>query len=216
MSLTNRPKAIIFDWDETLVSSQDILRRAWVDTIEHFLPDQASSIPHNRAGRSGKEVFPEIFGDIWEEALSYYRTLYVKYRQRGVIAKENALSLVEYLYEQKFYLAIASNKAANFLRDEVALIGWEKYFNNIVGSTDCPYDKPAADPALKALEFSDIQPEETWFIGDSIVDMQCALSAGCIPILYLADEEIKHSEAYRLAHFHLDDHADLIDIIKKL
>ena len=49
-----------------------------------------------------------------------------------------------------------------------------------------PDRKPNAGMVNKLLTLFDAKPEETWFVGDSISDIQCALSAKCKPVLVLS------------------------------
>ena len=49
-----------------------------------------------------------------------------------------------------------------------------RIFHCIAGATDAARDKPARDPADLALAGSDHEPGDTvWFVGDSLVDLQC-------------------------------------------
>ncbi|TQV71978.1 D-glycero-beta-D-manno-heptose 1,7-bisphosphate 7-phosphatase [Aliikangiella marina] len=46
-----------------------------------------------------------------------------------------------------------------------------------------PNRKPNPGMALKLLELFQANPADTWFIGDSMSDVNCALNAGCKPAL---------------------------------
>ena len=48
-----------------------------------------------------------------------------------------------------------------------------------------PFRKPAPGMVLKLLEDLNGEPAETWFVGDSLSDVECALNAGCKPALVL-------------------------------
>lgn len=45
--------------------------------------------------------------------------------------------------------------------------------------------KPAPGMVLRLLKQFNAIPEDTWFVGDSISDINCAINAGCKPILVL-------------------------------
>ena len=49
----------------------------------------------------------------------------------------------------------------------------------------CPDRKPNPGMANKLLAQFDATPEDTWFVGDSLSDIQCAENAGCRPALVL-------------------------------
>ena len=62
--------------------------------------------------------------------------------------------------------------------ETLELIGAAPYFDIVLNSeSGCGY-KPAAGPALKAMELLDSKPEESWFIGDSLHDIACGQAAG--------------------------------------
>ena len=48
-----------------------------------------------------------------------------------------------------------------------------------------PDRKPAPGMVIRILNDLDARPEDTWFVGDSLSDVQCALNAGCKPALVL-------------------------------
>jgi phosphoglycolate phosphatase len=87
------------------------------------------------------------------------------------------------------YLAIVSNKTGAVLRAEAEHIGWSSLFGSIVGAGDAHTDKPHPAPVELALRPSGIAPgADVWFVGDTAVDMECAIAAGCVPVLLGIDE----------------------------
>jgi len=48
-----------------------------------------------------------------------------------------------------------------------------------------PDRKPNPGMAIRLLNLFNADPAETWFVGDSLSDIQCALNAGCNPALVL-------------------------------
>src|SRR5437016_12632946 len=88
------------------------------------------------------------------------------------------------LAEEGTFLGVVSNKTGELLRREVARLGWSNFFGSIVGAGDAPADKPACEPVHLALSPSGVLAgEEVWFVGDTAVDMECALNSGCIAVL---------------------------------
>src|SRR5208282_3945389 len=76
------------------------------------------------------------------------------------------------------------NKPGPVLRSEVAHLGWTPLFGAIVGAGDTHIDKPHRAPVELALRPSGIPPgPDVWFVGDTAIDMECALGAGCVPVL---------------------------------
>ena len=57
-----------------------------------------------------------------------------------------------------------------------------------------PNRKPAPGMAIQLLEHFGAAAEETWFVGDSLSDIECALNAGCQPALVLTGKGAKTSK----------------------
>lgn len=51
--------------------------------------------------------------------------------------------------------------------------------------------KPNPGMVIKLLKLFDASPSETWFVGDSLSDIQCAINAKCKPVLVLTGKGIK-------------------------
>ena len=48
-----------------------------------------------------------------------------------------------------------------------------------------PDRKPAPGMLLRLLDKFQAKPEQTWFVGDTLSDIDCAINAGCKPALVL-------------------------------
>jgi phosphoglycolate phosphatase len=108
------------------------------------------------------------------------------------------------------HLGVVSNKRGRFLRLEAERLGWTGHFGRLVGAADAPVDKPAVEPVDLALVESGIpRGADVWFVGDTDIDMNCAINAGCLPVL-LRREPVQAGEfdAYPPA-LHLRDCAGL-------
>jgi phosphoglycolate phosphatase len=96
-------------------------------------------------------------------------------------------------------LGVVSNKNGRFLREEVQHLGWTGHFDRVVGATDAPADKPSPTPVLLVLQTINIAPGETvWLVGDAPVDVECAMNAGCAPVL-LRNEPPREGEFAQLS-----------------
>ncbi len=179
------PKAAIFDWDNTLVDTWGVIHDSLNAALVHmghapWTPDETRA----RVRRALRELFPELFGDRWQEAQEvFYRTFHAIHLERLEVM-EGAVALIELLAARGVWLGVVSNKNGENLRKEVAHLGWDRYFRRVVGANDCPRDKPAPDPVYRALEGSGVAAgREVWFVGDTSTDIECAWNAGCVPIL---------------------------------
>lgn len=185
MPLTQLPRAVLFDWDNTLIDSWTTIHEAMTATLaamehEAWTIDQT----RERVRRSLREVFPEMFGDRWEEARDVFYGRFRDVHLEMLAPMKGAEALLRLLSARGVYLGIVSNKLGEHLRHEVSHLGWDELFGGIVGATDAERDKPDPRPVALALSGGDIGPrDDIWFVGDTGIDMECARNAGCRGIL---------------------------------
>jgi phosphoglycolate phosphatase len=191
-----RPKAILFDWDNTLVNTWPVIHEALHKTFAQMGKEPWTlDMVKQRVSRSMRDSFPVIFGDNWQEAgdayQKHFRAIHLE-RLQALPGAEDTLKLLSAL---PVYVAVVSNKKGPNLRRESQHIGWDKYFSKLVGADDTAHDKPHPAPVHSAMEGSGIKPgADVWFVGDSVVDMQVAHATGCVPLWYgdLPTEKLTH------------------------
>ena len=178
------PRALIFDWDNTLVDSWSTIHEALVRTFTEMgyepwtLAETKARVRH-----SLRDAFPKLFGERWDEARKRYLDHFTAIHLERLMPIVGAAELLNEAKAAGFYLAVLSNKTGRILRREAAHLGWSDYFVRLVGAGDATADKP--DPAAMrlALEDSGFAGEGVWYIGDTALDMECASRAGCSGIL---------------------------------
>ena len=74
-----KPKAIVFDWDNTLVDTWPVIHLAINQTMQAMQKPQISlEEVRNTVHKSMRESFPSIFGNNWQEAGEIYKQCYKK------------------------------------------------------------------------------------------------------------------------------------------
>lgn len=212
-----RPRAIIFDWDNTLVDSWGTIHDALnflMVAMERPLWTLAET--RERVRLSLREAFPVIFGERWEEAQQIYLDRFRAIHLERLAPLPGRDDMLRALAADGHYLAVVSNKTGAVLRAEAEHIGWSALFGSIVGAGDAHTDKPHCAPVELALKPSGIAPgPDVWFVGDTAVDMECALAAGCVPVLLgeleTGDEFVRFPPALTVA-----DHAALFRALQGL
>ncbi|MBM3732987.1 MAG: HAD family hydrolase [Acidimicrobiia bacterium] len=183
-SLT-RPRAVLLDWDNTLVDSWATIADALNLTLATFghAPWTMDEVK-TRVRKSMRDSFPRLFGDQWEAAGQVFYERYNRIHVEKLMPIAGAAEAIAELAGAGIYLAVISNKKGEFLRREAEHLGWTRHFGRLVGALDAARDKPASDPVLLALEGSGIAPgADVWIAGDADIDLECARNAGCVPIL---------------------------------
>jgi len=179
------PKAIIFDWDNTLVDSWPVIHDALNTTLTAFgHPPWTLAETQRRVRKSMRDSFPGLFGEQWQQAAGVFYERYEDIHANTIRPLEGAEDMLQSISALDVYLGVVSNKRGDFLRLEADQLGWSGYFGRLVGANDAEHDKPAAEPVEMALNGSGEGPgERVWLIGDADIDMECAHNAGCTPVL---------------------------------
>jgi phosphoglycolate phosphatase len=212
-----RPRAILFDWDNTLVDTWTTIHEA----LNHVMaamdkPLWSLSETRARVRLSLRESFPLHFGDRWEEARGIYLERFQAIHLARLTPLPGCAEMVEALAGEGIFLGVVSNKTGALLRREAEQLGWSRYFGRLVGAGDAAADKPDPAPVWMALEPSGVEASSNvWFVGDTGVDIECAGNAGCVPVLLgeaLAAEELLHCTP----HVTFADPAALLRFIRGL
>ena len=180
-----RPRAILFDWDNTLVDSWATIHEALNFLMRAMgRPEWSLAETRERVRLSLRDTFPLIFGERWEEARGIYLDRFREIHLGRLSPLPGRERMLRTLAGQEFFLGVVSNKTGELLRREVAQLGWFDFFGSIVGAGDAPADKPAAEPVHLALAPSSVPAGgEVWFVGDTAIDMECARNSGCVAVL---------------------------------
>src|SRR3546814_11706620 len=77
--------------------------------------------------------------------------------------------------EDDLLLGVVSNKRGRLLRLEAAALGWDTYFESLVGANDASLDKPAPEVVDFALAGRGIAGgPAVWIVGDTDIDILLA------------------------------------------
>ncbi len=219
-----KPKAIVFDWDNTLADTWPLIHEAINEVMSSYdKPLWSLQEVKDKIHKSMRESFPEIFGNKWQEAGKIYVDSYARNHLSKLSLLPGSLHLLEYLNDNDIRVFLVSNKIGTTLRKEVASLNLGRLFFSVIGAGDADKDKPSVDPVQLALKGSDVDfvEDEIWFIGDTIADIKCGQNCSFRPIIYSHDKgeiskTISSSVDFndKVALYH--DHKDLIALLARL
>ncbi|MCS6931104.1 MAG: HAD family hydrolase [Acetobacteraceae bacterium] len=177
------PRALLFDWDNTLVDGWPAILAGLNAAFAAFgLPPWDHGRMLREVRRSLRESFPAIFGAEWERARDIF-TAEVRAVHLSVLRPlEGAEVLLE--AAARWPLAVVSNKQGPILRREAEHLGWARRFRALFGAGDCAADKPDPAPMLAALAaVGQGASPAVWYVGDTRLDMEAARRAGVSAVL---------------------------------
>lgn len=215
--MTRAPRALLFDWDNTLVDSWPVIHDALVVTFEAMGHEPWTlAETKERVRHSLREAFPALFGDRWEEARQLYLDAFTSVHLQRLAAIVGAETMIQSLAADGYYLGVVSNKTGSVLRREAEHLGWSRHFRRLVGAGDASADKPDPAPVRVALAGSGVIPSDAWFVGDTALDMECAVKSGCIPVLLGVPEAVDTELVKSKPMLHFSDCADLLRHVRGL
>jgi phosphoglycolate phosphatase len=180
-----KPTAFLFDWDNTLVDTFELIYTCTNAALAHVgRPTWSREEAKQRTHLSARDSAIEFFGDRWREAHKVYYQTFEAEHLNTLTPFADAEDFLDSLAARKIPLGVVSNKRGSYLRQEVEKLGWTARFTAVVGAQDAPKDKPHADPALLALKHMGLVPSlAVYFVGDTIADVGCAHAAGLTAVL---------------------------------
>lgn len=181
--MTGTPRAILFDWDNTLVDGWAAIQFALNTTFAAFgKPAWSRAEVLANVRKSLRDSFPEHFGTEWERARDIFYDAIAATHLDAVQPLPGTLEMLR--AAAPWPLGVVSNKQGALLRNEAAHLGLAPNFRVLVGAGDAVADKPSAAPILLALKTLELHAgPDIWYVGDTAVDMEAARAAGCTAIL---------------------------------
>ena len=179
------PRAVLFDWDNTLVDNWPTIHDALNTTLAAMgHPTWSLAETRERVRASLRDSFPKMFGPRWEEARDIFYARFEARHIETLVPLPGASELLNALRARGVYLAVVSNKTGRYLRKEAAALGWTSRFGRLVGAQDAAVDKPDRAPVdLVLADAGVVAGPAVWFVGDTAMDMRCAYAAGCTAVL---------------------------------
>lgn len=173
---TFHARAVLFDWDGTLLNSYESDARAYVsmfralgiswtvaDLNRHYSPNwlrvyEAAKIPRDK----------------WEEADRLWHQAYEDERPELLPGAHEVIKTLS----SQFRLGIVTSGSGDRVRRQLEEFQLAKSFAVCICSEDAPRRKPDPAPLEVALKEIGARPHESLYVGDSPEDIQMARGAG--------------------------------------
>lgn len=179
------PGVLVLDWDNTLVDTFPLIGKALNTTLSAFgKPTWTMQEVHTRVGRSGRDIFPKLFGAVWKDALAHFTATVEAAHLDHLVPFPGTESFLNACADLGLPLAVLSNKQGPLLRPEVEALGWNDHFVAVIGAGDAKADKPDPIALYSAVQKTHLDPgPHVWFAGDHWIDLECSWRAGCQGVL---------------------------------
>jgi HAD superfamily hydrolase (TIGR01549 family) len=177
-------KAVIFDFDGTLVDSVDLHARAWQEAFAHFGHQIEFSAVRSQIGKGGDQLMPvflskEEIDRRGQEIEEYRSKLYKQQYLPKVRGFPEVRQLVERIKENGLQVVLASSAKSDELQTYKQIAGIENLIDEETSADDAAKSKPHPDIFEAALDRLDgVAASEAIIVGDSPYDAQAASKIG--------------------------------------
>jgi HAD superfamily hydrolase (TIGR01549 family) len=169
-------KAIIFDVDGTLVDSNDLHVRCWVEAFAHFGKNVDDAVIREHIGKGGDLLVPDLLNAremrSFGEALKEYRTeLYKETYLPEVKPFPRVRELFERLGARGIKLALASSSNEDEVKYHTQLLGVGDLLKGSTSKRDAGFSKPSPEIFQAALDLLGTKTSNTLTAGDTPYDI---------------------------------------------
>ena len=173
-------KYIIFDFDGTVINTNDVVIASWQEVFRTYLGHE---LPVEEVIKTFGEtlwttldrVIPGVDQD---EAVKCYRTYQNAHCDEMVTECAGVKELLKELKARGYKLAIATSRTRLSYQGYADKFDLNEYFDAVVTMEDVTHHKPHPETVTATLEKLGARPEEAVMLGDTKFDIGCSNNAG--------------------------------------
>lgn len=176
---------VIFDFDGTLINTNDVIVEAWQYTYKLYLGHEMP-IEHITKcfGEPLLITMEREFPDISpEESAKTYRNRQREMADGLVKIFPGIEEMLGQLRQEGYKVGVVTSRTKDSTLFYMEKFGISHYFDAIVSCDDTGEHKPNPQPLLLGLEKLGAKAEEAVMVGDSSFDIRCANNAGVKSVL---------------------------------
>ncbi|MBQ3291678.1 MAG: HAD family hydrolase [Mogibacterium sp.] len=199
-------KYVIFDFDGTLINTNDVIVGSWQATYDHYLGRRVSrkEIELSFGETLVDTIRKMIPGADVDEVVDYYRTWQKNHQKEMVTIYEGIRELLDQLRNMGCVIGVGTSRTSASFWNYMRQFGMEDTVDEVVTMDDVTRHKPHPDTVNVVLarmaglpEGSEIPEEirkEAIMLGDTRFDIGCATNAGVDSVLVTWGREIDYNE----------------------
>ena len=211
---------VLFDFDGTLVNTNDVIIASWQHTYMYYLGREESL--EKITACFGEPLlltmereFPEVDP---RESAGVYRNFQKENADELVKIFPGIKELLESLKTDGFRMGVVTSRTRESAQRYMDMFGIGDYFEEMVSCDDTDIHKPNPEPILLCLKKMGITAEEALMVGDSPFDIKCANNAGVKSVLVgwriAGDGQTLIDDARE--DFTISEPSELVGVLKRL
>ena len=172
-------QGILFDIDGTLIDSNDIHAKCWVEAFEHFGKTVAFDVMRHQIGKGGDLLVPDLLNaremrKFGEKLQKFRGDLFKKKYMQSVRPFPKIADHLRRLHDRGIRFALASSASPDEVEYYTALVGVEELAEATTSKGDAEFSKPSPEIFEAALEQLGTDPARTLVVGDTPYDILAA------------------------------------------
>ena len=178
-------KLVIFDLDGTLVDAYSAIEKSVNYVMKKMGYPLRDYLTIRRAVGGGDKNLLEQFVNIKDlkKALFLYRRDQKIALLKYSTLMPNARSVLRYLKDKNYKLAIASNRPTRFAKILIQHLNIAQYFDYTLCADKLRFGKPHAEILLKIIQRLRVKITQSLYVGDMSIDAQAGKRAGVKTII---------------------------------
>lgn len=223
-----KKKYIIFDFDGTLVNTNNIIIASWQATYEHYLGHRkpVSEVEATFGETLVHTIAEKIPGAPVNEVVDYYRAYQDAHRDEDLVYVFDGIrELVDELRAGGYRIGVATSRTTYSFWNYMKQFGMENDIDEVVTMDDVTRHKPDPESVnvclakLSGLTVDELTQEvkrEAIMIGDTKFDIGCANNAGVDSVLvgwsHYVDEKDMAAHSFKPT-YRIDRPEELLELL---
>jgi phosphoglycolate phosphatase len=166
-------KAIIFDFDGTLVDSEKAIYECFQSITKHIAPERENYAKNLLIGPPLRDTASEILGAEHQDLLDEFVQLFITMHDEQVIRHTHhypdVIQVLKQLHAQNIPMAVATNKRLAPTKKLIDHFGWNEYFSSIECSDSQP-EMRNKDAMIQDIFNQNQSFHDSYFVGDTVND----------------------------------------------
>jgi phosphoglycolate phosphatase len=166
-------KAIIFDFDGTLVDSEQAIYQCFQSITKQIAPERLEYAKNLLIGPPLRDTAAEILGPERKSSLDEFVQLFIKIHDEQVIQHTEpyygVADVLQTLHTKNILMAVATNKRLSPTQKLINHFGWNEYFLSIECS-DSQSEMRDKDGMIQDIINLNLSFQGSFFVGDTVND----------------------------------------------
>jgi phosphoglycolate phosphatase len=166
-------KAIIFDFDGTLVDSEQAIYECFQNITRRIAPERERYAKNILIGPPLRDTASEILGPDHQDSLEEFVQLFITIHDEQVIQHTqpypDVIQVLKKLHSKNIPMAVATNKRLAPTKKLIGHFGWNEYFS-LIECSDSQPEMRNKDAMIQDIINQNKSFYGSYFIGDTVND----------------------------------------------